>query len=285
MRTTILPTSRRAVFSGIVALAMSPLAVGDTMAPAAVAGDLLVAPTRVVFEGTTRTASVTLRNTGTRQALYRISLEHYEMTEDGRTALVEAPVAGAAPVDEMVRFSPRQVLLEPGMYQTVRLLVRKPADLAPGEYRSHVTFRAVPETLEPAESAAAATTWSVRLEPVYGVAIPVIVRHGETDARIRIGEARVVPASDAGPPALRVVLEREGTRSTYGDIEITGPGSRRGTTVVGRARGVAVWLPNPSRSLLVPLDPKLLATIDPRELVVTYVERGSNEATQAIVSR
>ena len=107
-------------------------------------GDLLVAPTRVVFEARRRSAEVTLVNIGTDTATYRISFVHQRMKPDGSLEAVDTPGPGEAFADDLVRFSPRQVTLEPRVAQTVRMQLRIPAGLTAGEYRSHLLFRAIP---------------------------------------------------------------------------------------------------------------------------------------------
>ena len=175
-------------------------------------GDLLVAPTRVVFEGRQRTAEITLVNTAATAATYRITLVHLRMDEMGGTQEIEAGDTGPGELfaDDLIRYSPRQVTLEPRMAQTVRLQLRLPADLAAGEYRSHLLFRAVP-AVEPAATAPRepATGLSIQLTPVYGVAIPLIVRHGETSAKAALSGLELVPPAGNGAlPALRCRISR-----------------------------------------------------------------------------
>ena len=108
------------------------------------AGDLVVAPTRIVFEGRTRTAQLSLLNKGSAAATYRISLINMRMTEDGGFKEIDEPAPGEQFADRLIRYAPRQVVLAPGDSQAVRLLLRKPRGLEPGEYRSHLLFRAIP---------------------------------------------------------------------------------------------------------------------------------------------
>ena len=61
---------------------------------AASAGDLMIAPTRVVLEGRERTAVVNLVNRGDQEATYRISLKNMAMKEDGSYENIEEPVNG-----------------------------------------------------------------------------------------------------------------------------------------------------------------------------------------------
>ena len=92
-----------------------------------------------------RTAQVDLINNGSEPATYRISLVNQRMGEDGQFLPVDTPLAGELFANDMVQFSPRQVTLQPGTSQTVRVMVRKPAGLAAGEYRSHLHFEKMPE--------------------------------------------------------------------------------------------------------------------------------------------
>ncbi len=222
-------------------------------------GDLLVAPTRVVFEGRERNAEITLVNLGATTATYRISL--VEMRMDGLGGTTEIAEGGGTPDERfaspMIRFSPRQVRLEPQIAQTVRLSVRTPEGLESGEYRSHLLFRAVPEGVEPllGESAAAAPAGlDVRLRAVYGVAIPVIVRQGETSASVAIEDLRLLPPPSPGePPLLGFKLVRTGNRSVYGNlVALYRPRSGK-PRPLGEAHGLAVYTPNAERSAFLQL--------------------------------
>ncbi|MBI5836570.1 MAG: molecular chaperone [Candidatus Eisenbacteria bacterium] len=217
-------------------------------------GGLLVGPTRVVFEGGVRSAQLTLVNTGARMATYRLRIIRMRMTETGEIREIQDAEGAELFADSLVRFSPRRVELAPQVPQTVRLQLRKPADLPPGEYRSHLLIQALPEQAGEDSSDLATRTLTLRLKPVFGVSVPVIVRHGETRASIRLSEVSLDDPAGAPPQErVRVVLDREGNRSVYGDLTAvleSGPGERE---VVGLARGVAVYAPNPRRVFLLPL--------------------------------
>ncbi|HYR27816.1 MAG TPA: molecular chaperone, partial [Thermoanaerobaculia bacterium] len=97
-------------------------------------GDLLVAPTRVVFDERTRSAEIALVNTGASTTTYRISFRHFRMKADGQLEEVTQP-DGELFADPYLLFTPRQVTLEPRVAQTVRVRLRLPAGAADGEYR------------------------------------------------------------------------------------------------------------------------------------------------------
>ena len=227
-------------------------------------GGLLVAPTRLVFEGRQRTGQLTLVNTGARTATYRISLIRLRMTETGEFRQVQEPDSAELFADTLVRFSPRRVELPPGVPQTVRLQLRLPADLPVGEYRAHMLFRAVPSSA-PEESVRAdpVTGVQMRLRAVYGVSIPIIVRHGTLVAGLGLSDLRVEQVPGADPPArLAVTLNRSGDGSVYGDLRAVLVRDGQPDLVVGVARGLAVYSPNTRRTCVLPL--RLPPQLDPR---------------------
>jgi len=239
------------------------------------AGGLLVAPTRLVFEGRTRSAQVTLVNKGTERAAYRITLVNRRMLEDGSFEPVEEALPGELFSADLIRYAPRRIVLEPNLPQTIRILVRKPRDLPAGEYRSHMMFQAIPDASSEQsaeESNAPANGLTIRLRAVFGVTIPVIVRHGKIDADIAITEAEFLPAgeNDAGP-VLIVRLARSGERSVYGDLRVALLGEDGGEQTIGLVRGLAVYSPNPSRSVRIPIDPSLAPRLKGRQVKVDFL--------------
>jgi fimbrial chaperone protein len=239
------------------------------------AGQLMVHPTRIIFEGRVRTAQIDVINNGTEPATYRISLVRKRMTETGEFVTVETPQPGENFADEMIRFSPRQVTLPPGGAQVVRLQLRKPAALAVGEYRSHLLFQALPSAgpLHPREEQRKEGL-EIELTAILSISIPVIIREGETTARVNLANVAVKPPAATGDlPVLAFELRREGNRSVYGDvIAYFAPRGGR-ELVVGRASGVAVYVPNSVRRAKVPLQLPPTQRLANGQLRVAFVER------------
>ena len=215
-------------------------------------GDLLVAPTRVVFEGRDRNAEITLVNTGPTPATYRITFVELRMDEHGGTREIAAAEAepNELTASGLIRYFPRQVVLEPLVAQTVRLQLRKPEGLAEGEYRSHLLLRAVPEG-DPAEGdpagPGAAAGIAIDLKAIFGISVPVIVRHGETAAEARLADLRLLPGKEGALAALSFRLERSGNRSLYGNLKATLTPRGGKPLVVAAANGVALYTPNLAR--------------------------------------
>lgn len=224
---------------------------------AAAAADLMLHPTRVVFERNQRAAQVELVNNGKRTLTYRIALVERRMNENGEFIAAEPPLPDERFASPMLRHSPRQVMLAPGASQTVRIMVRKPADLAAGEYRSHLQFTQVADDeAQRGASGAAEHGLSIRLVPLIGASIPVIVRHGASTATATLSAARFESAAPGGVPALAFDMHREGNRSLYGDLLVNfTPEGGGAAKTIARANGVAVYAPNAVRHVRISLPP------------------------------
>ncbi len=269
---------RASVIAVLAAVALAAPWPGEPGAAQAGVGDLLVSPVRVVLEGRERSAQVTLINKGNDVAVYRISLVNRRMLENGGFEEVEEPREGELLADDLIRYAPRRVTLEPNKPQTIRILMRKPGDLPAGEYRSHLMFRAVPkagagQSVETREDSSEGFT--IRLTPIFGLTIPIIVRHGELSVDVAITETRFEASAGEGePPILAVRLARQGGRSVYGDVKISLTGGTFEEEIIGEVRGVAVYTPNASRIVRVPLKPEFAADLKGREIRVAFEESG-----------
>lgn len=268
-------------------LALLALAAGAAPSWGQGAGDLLITPQRVIFENRDRATEVVLINQGTAMATYRISFQQLRMTADGALVEIEQPQPDERFADTLLRYAPRQVTLAPREPQIVRLLVRKPAGLADGEYRSHLLFRAVPPETAGTDIEAQdqpGTEIQVRLVPIYGISIPVIVRHGALSADVaitdlaleRAGEDR---AADAPAAHLAMRFTRTGSRSVYGDVSVRyRPAAGGGPVQVGLMRGIACYTPYDGRALRVPLRLPDGLRLDAGRLDVVYRAVGDDSS-------
>jgi P pilus assembly chaperone PapD len=257
-------TTRRVLLAMLAALALLPqLALAD----------LMLYPTRVVFEKNQRTTQVDLINNGSEPATYRISLVNQRMGEDGQFLEVDsAPLPGELFANEMVQFSPRQVTLQPGTSQTVRVMVRKPADLAAGEYRSHLHFEKMPEPRGATSvEAGKGKEIGIVLTALIGASIPVIVRHEVAPASVSLSHVELV--KNGAAPLLALQFDRTGTSSVYGDLAVAFTPQGGAEQVIGRAAGIAVYNPNPLRRARMALQPAAGVVLGRGALRVTYRER------------
>jgi P pilus assembly chaperone PapD len=219
------------------------------------ASQLMVTPTRVVFDGESRTAQVTVINSGDTTGTYRISLVNKRMTVDGQFEEVKTPQPGELFADRMIRFAPRQVVLEPGKSQVVRLSLRKRSNLTAGEYRSHMLFKAVPQNAgADINTLGSQENISIQLTAIVSIAIPVIVRHGDTNASVSFASVKYQPAEKPDTtPQLSMEVQRSGNQSVYGDLLSEFVDNTGTSRVVARVNGVAVYSPNEKRRIELPL--------------------------------
>lgn len=232
---------------------------------AAGVGDLLVAPTRIVLNGS-RGTQIILNNIGDDVATYRVSVELRRMTTDGSLVEVAAPSTAEKAAEDMILYAPRKITLPPNQPQTINIAARPSAGLPDGEYRAHLLFRAIPAPRPVTTSTTPTKGISFALIPVYGVTIPVIVRLGNLQAKA--GIANVHLARTEGRPAVALDLSRSGSRSTFGEVRVMKAGVKDPLAI---QRGVAVYTEIGARNIVIPIDDKLVGSAS-GPVTVQYVE-------------
>ena len=219
---------------------LAAAALGVAMpAPLSAQGDLLIAPTRLVLDGR-RGGEVMLSNIGSEEATYRVELELRRMTPEGDLERVEESSANVTEraALEMIRYAPRRVTLPPGEPQSIRISARPGAELPDGEYRVHMSFAAVPKVrpIAPAAEGAATEGFAIRLTPIYGITMPIIIRKGQLEVTAGLANPRLAETADG--PEFVVDIVRSGTASVYGDVLVYRQGEGEPVFV---ARGIGVY--------------------------------------------
>jgi hypothetical protein len=228
------------------------------MIPHVARADLTITPWRVVFQDRDRSATVQLINMTNHTNVYRLTWIQLKMNQGGRYEPVPIPKDDKDPhhVNNMVIFTPRQVTIEPHGQQTVRLSLRRPADLPFGEYRAHMAMvrlaKQGPDRQDPH-----AKTISMELNVNLGFSIPVIVRSGQ-DSSLRVSLDHPQLAMGGPPkqqrPELRVDIDRlAGTFSTYGLIEAYWQPTNGKEEKIGSMDNVALYPEMNKREISVPL--------------------------------
>jgi hypothetical protein len=242
-------------------------------------GNLLITPRRVVFEGQKRTQDLNLANTGIDTAKYNVSVINYRMREDGSFEEITTPDAGQNFADKNLRFFPRSVTLAPNEAQVVKMQMTKTETLTPGEYRSHVYFRAVPKqsALGTEEVKKDSTSIGVKLIPIFGITIPVIIRVGESTMKVNLTDLNFSFMNDT-IPVLQFAFNRTGNMSVYGDILVEHISPGMIITPVGTVRGIAVYTPNSLRRFQMELDKKAKVDYHTGKLKLTYTSQSETKA-------
>ncbi len=169
------------------------------------------------------------------------------MKEDGKLVEIDKPLPGENFADNILRFTPREVVIEPNTTQVVRIQVRKPAKFADGEYRAHLLFRAIPNP-QPATGDANPPdndNISIQLQIIYGVSIPIVVLQGHTTASIALSDITLLPRRVSLRAALSLRIHRTGNRTVYGAmrVEFLRHGARK-PLAIGEVKNIAVYNPS-----------------------------------------
>jgi len=202
-------------------------------------GDLLITPNRVVFKTGQIKEILNLLNTGKETTTFSVSFVQRRMNEDGSFTVITAPEEGQMFADPYLRIYPRRVTLLPGEAQVVMLQRRRRADMKPGEYRSHLFFRSEKNYFALGEeSQDSIEAFSVKLTPIFGISIPIIIRAGKVSA---VAELTNLKLESHKNTQLTFTLNRKGDISIYGDFVVDYFPLKGKPYTVGAMKGVAVY--------------------------------------------
>jgi hypothetical protein len=195
---------------------------------------------RIIFEGNKQKEEINVVNIGNDTTTYSVSFVQYNMNEEGTFEVIDTAV-GQMHSDKYLRVFPRKVTLAPREAQVIRISLRRAPDMADGEYRSHLYFRAEKETA-PLSLAVAKDPklMSVRITPVFGVSIPVLIRIGEVKAASQLSGLKIEMQQDT-ISNLKFTINRTGNISVYGDIAATYYPIKGKPVEILHVKGVAVY--------------------------------------------
>ncbi len=217
-------------------------------------GDLIISPTRVVFDGKKQTEELNLVNNGKDTATYTISFVQKNMKEDGSFVNIEKQDSGQMYADPYLRIFPRTIKLAPGEPQVIQVQYNRKKDMKPGEYRSHLYFRAEKNNspLGMNDNSADPSKLVVQLVPVYGISIPIIIRSGIAEASSTLSNLKLNNSQDTGQ-TLSFTINRTGNNSSYGDLIIDFIPKKGKSYQVGVMNGVGVYTNINRRNVVVNL--------------------------------
>lgn len=228
-----------------------------------VSASLLVNPTRVELDNLqNRSAVFSLINRSERPSRYNVYFEDKQMLDSGEFVTLEKNAAEFS-LAKYVRYSPRRVNIEPEQAVKVRLAARLPQSIKTGEYRSYMVFHQIP--LAPVKNEIdeqQSDVFSLSISAFLKISVPVILRVGELDSELTIADSVI----DAGRHTVQVTLQRNGERSTYGDLEVFDIATNQ---LVGVSKNIAIYTELTERTFSIPLAQSVAADA---QLQVRYTE-------------
>jgi hypothetical protein len=132
---------------------------------------------------------------------------------------LENPDPNIPALSPYVRISPRQVRLAPGERQTIKLQLRKQADMAEKEYRSHLLFTVLPPEDSNNTNQSDVEGMRMQINMFISYSIPVLYHPEihEVDAQLKFYELSQREDESAD---LKVWIARKGDQSAFGRLEI-----------------------------------------------------------------
>lgn len=241
-------------------------------------GNLLVDPHRIIFEGQKKIMNVSLINNGKDSTNYSISFLQYRMTDDGDYEEITTPDSGQNFADKYIHFFPHSVILGPNETQVVKLQLLKSEELQSGEYRSHLYFRALPKqkALGEEETKKVTSDIIIKIVPIFGISIPILIRVGESTTVLNITDLKV-EKSDNTTNRLLLTIHRTGNMSVVFDISVKYIAQNGKETQIGLTEGTVVYTPNSIRKFKIELDNKPTIDLSIGKLrVVCTTKNGNN---------
>lgn len=205
--------------------------------------NLLINPTRIVFNPTDRSTDVTLINISQTTNTYRVEwVEKKAKSSGGYDDLTPAAAANFPIASSMIRYSPKQVTLRAGEKQTIKMAISRPQDLASGEYRSHLVFKALPPMgpLAP-EKAASEEASSMKVNILLTFAVPVVVKQGAINYQVAMDDASIAYNETSKTGSVTVNMSRSGTNSVIGNIDAYWTPEGGKEQVIGKSGDFNFW--------------------------------------------
>jgi hypothetical protein len=177
------------------------------------------------------------------------------MKEDGSFVAIERPDSAQMIASPYLRVFPRTVTLAPSEPQVIMLQCRRTADMKVGEYRSHLYFRSEKQSalLGKVSKNKDTTQLSVKLIPIYGISIPVIIRTGTVNVSSTLTNLEL-DSPNGVTQILKLTLNRTGNISIYGNITVQYIPLKGKPFEVGALNGIGVYTNINKRNIIINLN-------------------------------
>lgn len=236
--------------------------------------NLMITPFRVTFEDRTRSQVVTVINRSSDTRTLRIEWFETYAAESGRYIfeddMTPEQKASIKSVQNIIRYSPRQIVLGPGQRQAIRIAVRKPADLERGEYRSHILFKQFANTGSARGNSS--EEMGLQLFMNLSVSIPIIVRHGDLNYETEFIGGRFEKSTEPDKEDnFFFDLKQKGEASTYGSIKIYDARDTERSNQLAVLNNVYVFPEQDIRTVRIPTDTTIPSSV--QNFVAVYEGR------------
>jgi len=237
---------------------------------------LMCVPIRLIFTEHQRAIAARVINQGDEPVTYSIALVTMRKGPDGRLYEPEQETEEELQTKKIIRYSPRRATIEAKQSQTVKLMVRKPKDLPPGEYRTYLQLRPHPRASRKLKNELQdKDNFGVNVEVVVNSTFPIIIQHklpmGKvTPEALQLGKI----TNEQNPLQVILTLSREGEASAFGNIfldYLPEEGQTADSIEVGEVKGFAFYAPAKKKELPITLKTDIsLETLKRGKLRATF---------------
>jgi len=246
-----LPTLLSAACFCLVLLAMA-----DTSLAAA--KSLMITPIRAIFTDRQRTVDLHVSNPGEEPITYAVSLVTMRTDKDGQFKEVLTETDEDRLVKSMVRFAPRRATIEPGKRQILKLMVRKPQDLPPGEYQTRLKLSPQPSNQQDQKhqtDSASSKKVSFDIEILVNSTFPIIIQNGDIAPEVTPLACSLQKSNGPNGLAAEVKLGRNGKGSAFGNValQFIPANNPKAIRQIGLLEDMAIGIPKTEETFTVPL--------------------------------
>jgi len=192
-----------------------------TISSTVIANSAMIFPQRAILDEKSKTSSFKVINTSDVNVKYQISIIDRVQEDSGKTFVTDNYQFSAK---KHLTFSPRKsIKLAKHGKKPIRIKLKNYGALKDGEYRSYLSV--ITDNDQPDDVV------GYKVGVKTGIQLPIIIRKGKLSATAKIKKAEMKDGK------INVTLNREGTRSIFGDINIT-----QDEKELGFIKGVAVFV-------------------------------------------
>lgn len=234
----------------------------------------------IIKAGEIRTLQVCNPTDQTRS--YKLYAVDKKMNDGGGLEDIPLPVNYPSSLKKQLRIFPKRITLAPNECQEVQLQLKNTSQLPDGEFRSFLFFLPLVSAKEnnfDAPVAAKGTTPNIVMR--IGAAIPIFYRKNSHVDKAFINKVSLKQDS-IGKHTLSLRLNREGSQSTYGVVQVKSK-SKGESIMIAERHGNAIYPEANWKELSIPLRTDTL-DVDasgkiPISISYTNTERGSKQET------
>lgn len=197
-----------------------------------------IIPPRLVLGPDVKIEYMFIKNNSDKTEAFRFGWKHLAMDKDGNVLNIDkigienAP-NGYKPLDDLIRFSPRRTVIDPGQTQRITFMIKRSQSLESGEYRSHFLVQREPKKAlqtQKSESGNVLTedelsSPNVSVDVLVSRAVPIYILNGETNAKLNFVTAEIKKNTAKTQPyqpdhLAYFKVQKEGNRSVIGVAQV-----------------------------------------------------------------